>query len=448
MFGYKNFFTIYDKLNGKNKNIYITEDEMTDKNFIIIKKYKAMIDPIKNEFLKVQKQIPQDKMEDYKTYFMNVYTSLNDFYNYISKPIFNVDEQYLDDLYYSICTSFIVFKNIVFSKFRESDYDYFNDVKDKTFDNKISIQDKIFSGNQNILDKIKRSSNELNTKNIQQNKDEWKNIKIIDDFIYSPPEKQIKFSYDKQKEETDDDEEIEKIKETKETCKNKMDIDDCIEEDIEEDIEEKDIEDIEDIEKEKEKEEIEKDKDEWYNISSFNYSVFKYVGKLDIKINEENTLYKFFFSFNYDNGFDKNIKKDYCIVNKFFEQHNLNQVWNTNELSFVQKIENEFNQFTEAFRYLQFMMKNEYDFIKFVDSRPSFIKEGKNEIQKFIDNMINSHSNIHNFNQIFKDIFKNYLNHEFVERNSLDYILIYTPLDNLKKTYNEPDIWKIENFKF
>lgn len=432
MFGYKNFFTIYDKLNGKNKNIYITEDDMADKNFIIIKKYKAMIDPIKNEFLKVQKQIPQDKMEDYKTYFMNVYTSLNDFYNYISKPIFNVDEQYLDELYYSICTSFIVFKNIVFSKFRESNYDYFNDVKDKTFDNKISIQDKIFSGNQNILDKIKRSSNELNTKNIQQNKDEWKNIKIIDDFIYSPPEKQIKFSYDKQKEETDNDEEIEKIKETKETCKNETDIDECIEEDIEE----------------KEKEEIEKDKDEWYNISSFNYSVFKYVGKLDIKINEENTLYKFFFSFNYDNGFDKYIKKDYCIVNNFFEQHNLNQVWNTNELSFVQKIENEFNQFTEAFKYLQFMMKNEYDFIKFVESRPSFIKEGKNEIQKFIDNMINSHSNIHNFNQIFKDIFKNYLNHEFVERNSLDYILIYTPLDNLKKTYNEPDIWKIENFKF
>ena len=94
MFGYKNFLTNYDKLNGKNKNIYITEDEMTDKNFIIIKKYKSLIDPIKNEFLKVQKQIPQDKMENYKTYFMNVYTSLNDFYNYISKPIFNIVHQY------------------------------------------------------------------------------------------------------------------------------------------------------------------------------------------------------------------------------------------------------------------------------------------------------------------------------------------------------------------
>ncbi len=46
MFGYKNFFTIYDKLNGKNKNIYITEDEMTDKNFIIIKKYKSFYSPI------------------------------------------------------------------------------------------------------------------------------------------------------------------------------------------------------------------------------------------------------------------------------------------------------------------------------------------------------------------------------------------------------------------
>ena len=38
--------------------------------------------------------------------------------------------------------------------------------------------------------------------------------------------------------------------------------------------------------------------------------------------------------------------------------------------------------------------------------------------------------------------------HEFVEKYSMDKILIYYPLDKIKEYYSEPEIWKIENYSF
>ena len=187
---------------------------------------------------------------------------------------------------------------------------------------------------------------------------------------------------------------------------------------------------------------------DWVIKSTSNYSVSNNIGQLVILTNIENTLFKFTYEFNYDNEFDKCIKKDYQIINQYFEKHNLLSVFNINELSYVQKIENEYEQFNSAFNYLRFMMIQEDDFKEFVNKRPNKINDGIIQVQKFINTMIESFNDNHDFKEVFKHVFINYLNHEFVEKYSMDKILVYYPLDKIKEYYNEPEIWKIENYSF
>lgn len=187
---------------------------------------------------------------------------------------------------------------------------------------------------------------------------------------------------------------------------------------------------------------------DWVIKSTSNYSVSNKIGQLVILTNIENTLFKFTYEFNYDNQFDKYIKKDYQTINQYFEKHNLQSVFNINELSYVQKIENEYEQFNLAFNYLRFMMIQEDDFKEFVNKRPDKINDGIIQVQKFINTMIESFNDNHDFKEVFKHVFINYLNHEFVEKYSMDKILIYYPLDKIKEYYNEPEIWKIENYSF
>lgn len=187
---------------------------------------------------------------------------------------------------------------------------------------------------------------------------------------------------------------------------------------------------------------------DWVIKSTSNYSVSNKIGQLVILTNIENTLFKFTYEFNYDNQFDKYIKKDYQTINQYFEKHNLQSVFNINELSYVQKIENEYEQFNLAFNYLRFMMIQEDDFKEFVNKRPNKINNGIIQVQKFINTMIESFNDNHDFKEVFKHVFINYLNHEFVEKYSMDKILIYYPLDKIKEYYSEPEIWKIENYSF
>lgn len=187
---------------------------------------------------------------------------------------------------------------------------------------------------------------------------------------------------------------------------------------------------------------------DWVIKSTSNYSVSNKIGQIVILTNIENTLFKFTYEFNYENEFDKCIKKDYQIINQYFEKHNLQSVFNINELSYVQKIENEYEQFNLAFNYLRFMMIQEDDFKEFVNKRPNKINDGIIQVQKFINTMIESFNDNHDFKEVFKHVFINYINHEFVEKYSMDKILIYYPLDKIKEYYNEPEIWKIENYSF
>lgn len=381
----------YDILTGKNGYIYSTNDNLRSQimnlSLQIIKKYKSLIDPIKDEFLILQKQIPQERILDFKDIFMSVYTPLNDFYNYIDKNKYSAKESILQRFYVVIYESFKKFKQM-FGERKQ------NDTQEKT-------QSGIVVNNK-LRDLMKR----LNIN--------------IDDVNY-------------------------KIQDTNCEIFCKPDPKDEEEEEIEspDDIE-MNISDIQDI---KQKNTENQEKDEWFNKSSFNYSISNNIGKLEIQINKENTLYKFIYCFNYDNAFYEYIKKDYQVINNYFENFKLPSIWNTCELYFVQRIENEYSQFTQAFNYLRFMMTNEQDFIKFVDNKPKKIKSGIIEVQRFINNMKEFYSDVHDFKEIFKKVFINYLKHEFVEKDSLDHLLIYYPLDNIKKIYYEPEIWKIENFE-
>lgn len=395
MFDDNNIF--YDILTGKNKYIYPMEDQEKLQNMknsiLLVRKYKTIIDPIKDEFITIQKQIPQDRILEFKDIFMSVYNPLNDFYNYIDKNRI-VKESVLQRYYIIIHKCFTNFKKM-FEKGNECDKKP-EQQENKTPLEKLMEKLNIDLGNmefkiQNTNHKVKLDPKDPNLKIINCPND------LIDD--------------------------VEMDNATSDNSK---------------------------IQEEEEQEEQVKEEEEWYTKSSLNYSVSDKIGNLDIQINNMNTVYRFIYSFNYDNAFDKVIKdkKDYQVVNNYFEKFKLQPVWNTNELSFVQKMENEYTQFTNAFNYLRFMMTHEFDFIQFVENKPKKIKSGIVEIQRFINEMKESYSDVHDFKDIFKIIFTNYLKHEFVEKNSLDHLLVYYPLDKLKKIYYEPEIWKIENFEF
>lgn len=385
MFGDNNIF--YDILTGKNN--YNMEDQeklkIRNNSILLINKYMSIIDPIKDEFLTIQKQIPQDRILEFKDVFMSVYNPLNDFYNYVEKNRYTAKEPVLQRFYIIIYKCFTNFKKM-FERTEKQEKQVEQNYKSKLEE----LMEKLKIDLENTEFKIQNTNHKIkfDPKNT--------NIKIVN-------------------------------------CPQN------INEDVEmENVSQGNIK----IQEEEEEEE------EWYTKSNFNYSVSDKIGNLEIQVNRVNSVYRFIYSFNYDNEFKKIIKKDYQAVNNYFEKFKLDPVWNTNELSFVQKIENEYSQFTNAFNYLRFLMTHELDFIQFVEDKPKKIKHGIIEVQRFINNMKESYSDVHDFKDIFKTIFSNYLKHEFVEKNSLDHLLIYYPLDNLKKIYYEPEIWKIENFEF
>ena len=414
MFSDDNIF--FDILTGKNN--YNMEDQeklkIRNNSILLVNKYMSIIEPIKDEFLTIQKQIPQDRILDFKDIFMSVYNPLNDFYNYVEKNRYTAKEPVLQRFYIIIYKCFTNFKKMfekgetrlnLDSNFSEGEIELkpdssFFERKEKQ---KKQVEQNYKSKLEELMEKLKIDLGNTDFK-IQNT-----NHKIK----FDPKNTNIKIV----------------------NCPTNINEDVEMENAIPNNIK---------IQEEEEEEEEE----EWYNKSNFNYSVSDKIGNLEIQVNRVNSVYRFIYSFNYENAFSKIIKKDYQAVNNYFEKFKLEPVWNINELSFVQKIENEYSQFTNAFNYLRFLMTHELDFIQFVEDKPKKIKRGIIEVQRFINNMKESYSDVHDFKDIFKTIFSNYLKHEFVEKNSLDHLLIYYPLDKLKKIYYEPEIWKIENYSF
>ena len=112
MFGDNNIF--YDILTGKNN--YNMEDQeklkIRNNSILLINKYMSIIDPIKDEFLTIQKQIPQDRILEFKDVFMSVYNPLNDFYNYVEKNRYTAKEPVLQRFYIIIYKCFTNFKKM------------------------------------------------------------------------------------------------------------------------------------------------------------------------------------------------------------------------------------------------------------------------------------------------------------------------------------------------
>lgn len=164
--------------------------------------------------------------------------------------------------------------------------------------------------------------------------------------------------------------------------------------------------------------------------------------------NNDSRLLKFEFVFNDNNYFSTMIKKDYNIVNLYFENNGFDPLFKYNKLEYIKLyVENLKFYYDEAYKILEFMADKSDDFYKFVQNRCSNNQEGIKEIQQFIDNLKVIYSNIPNIDKHIKRIFTDLINHEYIEKNSLDYDIVYDPINQLKKKYNDPQIWKLNNFK-
>ena len=199
---------------------------------------------------------------------------------------------------------------------------------------------------------------------------------------------------------------------------------------------------------------IEKDND-WELFNSYKYqkqnkdntiiSGFLNIYKQD---NNDSRLLKFEFIFNNNNYFSVMIKKDYNIVNLYFENNGFDPLFKYDKLEYIKLYsENLKFYYDEAYKILEFMANKSDDFYKFVQNRGSSNQEGIKEIQQFIDNLKIIYSNIPNIDKHIKRIFTDLINHEYIEKNSLDYDIVYNPINQLKKKYNDPQIWKLNNFK-
>lgn len=199
---------------------------------------------------------------------------------------------------------------------------------------------------------------------------------------------------------------------------------------------------------------IEKDND-WELFNSYKYqkqnkdntiiSGFLNIYKQD---NNDSRLLKFEFVFDNNNYFSVMIKKDYNIVNLYFENNGFDPLFKYDKLEYIKLYsENLKFYYDEAYKILEFMANKSDDFYKFVQNRGSSNQEGIKEIQQFIDNLKIIYSNVPNIDKHIKRIFTDLINHEYIEKNSLDYDIVYNPINQLKKKYNDPQIWKLNNFK-
>lgn len=234
---------------------------------------------------------------------------------------------------------------------------------------------------------------------------------------------------------------------------------DKLKEDIKEsrkqDNQDLDMEEIKEVKNINKKEDVnEIDESEiWVYNKSFYYTgqITKERGILNVYINKTNTLIKFVYDFFYNNQFKQQVKKDYKIINQFFDIFKMEQLWNSENLEYIKVLNNanDYNMLLKnAINLLKFMVDYNKEFTNYIDNKPKVITKGIQEVQRFINLTLDNYSDVHDFKYCFKKIVKDYFNHEFVDKNSLDYLLVYVPLDKLKAIYPEPKIWVFDNYDF
>lgn len=219
-----------------------------------------------------------------------------------------------------------------------------------------------------------------------------------------------------------------------------------------EDLQDMEMEEIKNVNKKEDVNEID-ESEIWVYNKSFYYNgrMTKERGILNVYVNKTNTLIKFVYDFFYNNQFKQQIKRDYKIINQFFDIFKMEQLWNSENLEYIKVLNNpnDYNILLKnAIEYLKFMVEYNKEFTDYIDNKPKVIKTGIQEVQRFINITLDNYSDVHDFKYCFKKIVKDYFNHEFVDKNSLDYLLVYVPLDKLKAIYPEPKIWVFDNYDF
>lgn len=228
----------------------------------------------------------------------------------------------------------------------------------------------------------------------------------------SPPIKTSKFVYQEKQDETKQDKDIE-IKENVNESENEVD---------------------------------------WKLINElFYYSGDNVIGHLKVfkQNDKESRLIKFEMLVEKTNSFNTMIYKNYNIVNQYLELKGFDPVFKYDKLEYITSYDSDYDKkVADADKLIKFIIADSENFYNTIINKDKTIQKGIKEIQSIIYGLIVKYSDIPDINEHVKRVFTDLINHEFVEKKSLDYAIVYYPIDQMKKKYNYPEIWKLENYKF
>ena len=191
---------------------------------------------------------------------------------------------------------------------------------------------------------------------------------------------------------------------------------------------------------------------DWKLINElFYYSGDKVNGHLKVfkQKDEKSRLIKFEMLVEKTNCFNIIIYKNYNIINQYLELKGFDPVFKYNKLEYITTYDSDYDKkVADADKLIKFIIADSDNFYNTIINKDNTIKQGIKEIQSVIDSLTAKYSDIPDINNHIKRVFTDLINHEFVEKKSLDYAIVYYPIDQLKKKYNYPEIWKLENYKF
>jgi hypothetical protein len=145
-----------------------------------------------------------------------------------------------------------------------------------------------------------------------------------------------------------------------------------------------------------------------------------------------------------DNNVFKN--SDIVLVNNYLSSQKLNIELMEN-LIYNSVIDNEYEKIIDSIKILKIFIDNQEDFKKFIAEMTKKDDNIKKEIQNLIDNIKQKYSFIPNIENHIKRIFNDIIKHEYIDKNTLDFEIIYKPLYEILKNTNDKNIKNIDNYK-
>ena len=144
---------------------------------------------------------------------------------------------------------------------------------------------------------------------------------------------------------------------------------------------------------------------------------------------------------------DTNIfkKSNIKIINDYLATQKIN-IELTDNLTYNSIIDDEYDKYILCIKVLKILVDNQEDFKKYIEEINKKDDNLKKDIQDLIDNIKLKYSFIPNIENHIKRIFDDIVKHEYIDKNTLDYEIIYKPLYEILKNSNDKEVKNINNY--